>query len=62
MFWHGAIGIVFAMIAIPVEYIVRDNGQGEGLHLFNMGQKVFFILLAAAVTDTLRSNCATIAF
>ena len=62
MFWHGAMGLVCAMIAIPVEYAVRDIGQGEGLHLFNMGSKVFLILLAATLFDTLRLNCATIAF
>lgn len=62
MFWHGLTGIVFAVTAIIVDYFVNDYGKGDGLHLFNMGSKVFLILLAATAFDTLGVNFATIAF
>ena len=31
MFWHGVLGIIMAIIAIVIDYAVKDAGTGNGL-------------------------------
>lgn len=62
MFWHGALGILIAIVAISIEYFAVDMGTGNGLHIFNMSLKCFGYMFAATLADTLTVNAMTIAF
>ena len=62
MFWHGVLGAVLAVAAVAVEFLVKDLGEGSGLHMFNMSAKCAGLMLAATMGDTLAVNSVTIAF
>ena len=62
MFWHGTIGLTMAFSAVIVEYLVVDNREGYGIHLFNMSWKLFGLMCTATMFDTLAVNSFTIAY
>ena len=62
MFWHGILGITLATIAVLTQYFVEDQPEGNSFHLFNMSWKLFGLMLAATMFDTLTVNAYTIAY
>ena len=61
MFWHGIIGILFALIAVGVSYFI-DSEPGSGLSILNYSAEVYGLIIAATLCDTLAVNSMTIAF
>ena len=62
MFWHGTLGVTMAFTAVLIEYLAVDRGEGNGIHLFNMSLKLFGLMCAATMFDTLSVNSYTIAY
>lgn len=61
MWWHGALGIVLALVALVIDYFVNPQ-EGGGLRILNYDANLYGLLTGATLFDSLAVNSVTIAF
>ena len=61
MFWHGVLGFMLAIVAVGIDHFIGERNT-NGLQLFNYSSDVYWLMLGAALVDTITVFSMTIAF
>ena len=59
MFWHGVLGLTLALTGVFIDAYINPV---EGIRIFNYDTKVYMLMLAATLFDSIAVNAVTIAF